>query len=279
MRWSASRSSRVRPTGGAALVAGFIVILAARIGGPLAVPLYDGVIVVEPYRYLSPGTGQAGSPTVYDVSTPISSGASPSIAAATKENPPQAQLIASPGAVALAATTTAIRVKLEPVTPTADEPSPLIAGNVYRLAVIDQSGAGLGATTGTSWTLVLRAPAGVSDASIGRFADGSWQSLPTQSSSQPGIFATNISSPGDYAVLATPASGLCGLDPGLIAAIVVVLGVVLVGVAASAIERRASVRAGTLVTNRPRLKIEQPAGRPDRPVRRRRGGSKSRRSR
>ncbi len=72
--------------------------LAAPFGSP---PLYDGVVVQEPYRYLSPGPGQLGSPTSYRSTLPVTGIASPVFVAATTESPPQAQLIAESGAFVL----------------------------------------------------------------------------------------------------------------------------------------------------------------------------------
>jgi hypothetical protein len=53
----------------ACLIASFLVgglgltALGAGLGVQRSLPLYDGVVVVEPYRYLQPTSGQRGDPT------------------------------------------------------------------------------------------------------------------------------------------------------------------------------------------------------------------------
>ena len=239
-----SATPRVRPQapgfGLAALVGGFLVILAVQLGRPTVAPLYDGVVVTEPYRYAAPTSGEPGAPTSYDATTPVSGATNPSIPAATTENPPQAQLIIPPGGIALTPSATAIHVTIEPVAPTGDEADSLVAGNVYRITVTDQSGTPLSPTPGTLWTVVLRAPSGVTDATVGRFATGAWQQLATSTPSQPGIFLTNSASAGDFAILIPAAGGPFGLDPGLAAAAFVVLAVGVVLVASSRLQRRRS---------------------------------------
>src|SRR6202008_1664103 len=80
-----------------------------------SLPLYDGVIVQEPYRYLAPSSGQAGSPTSYAGTQPIHGATSPAFVAATTESPPQAQLIAPAGAFVVPAGVTALSISIQPV--------------------------------------------------------------------------------------------------------------------------------------------------------------------
>ena len=51
----------------AVLATGFVLVVAAQLIAPLrSPPLYDGVVIEEPYRYLSPPPGQptpGGRPT------------------------------------------------------------------------------------------------------------------------------------------------------------------------------------------------------------------------
>jgi len=204
------------------LVAGLAVMAIAQRVAPLgSPPLYDGVVVQDPYRYLAPGSGQAGSPTSFTSPVPVDGTTSPQFVGATTENPPQAQLIAPPGAFVLPAGVAALNVSIEPVPAPAPPPDGPIAGNVYRFMVADQTGAPLTIEPTKLPTLILRAPDGILAATIARYSGSGWQELPTQSSGQPGIFYANVNLLGDYALVAAPASGVFGLDPGLILAAVV----------------------------------------------------------
>jgi hypothetical protein len=236
-----------------------IAQLAARLGSP---PLYDGVVVQEPYRYLAPGPGQVGSPTSFTSAVPVDATTSPQFVAATTENPPQAQLIAPSGSFVLSPGAAALNVSIEPVpasTPPSDGP---IAGNLYRFTVADQTGAPLTISLAKLPTLILRAPDGTVAATIARFSGGGWQELPTQSSGQPGIFYANVSSVGDFALIASPAAGLFGFDPGLVVAAVVAAVL-------------SAVVLGFLITRRrttpPPARVPPPPRRP-RPAKRRSGG-------
>ncbi len=231
-----------RRLGVALLAVGFLVIVGAQGVRPTVAPLYDGVVITEPYRYVAPTSGEAGVPTSYDATIRITGGTSPSIPAATTENPPQAQLIVPPDGIALTTAATAIHVTIRPVVPSGDEADPVVAGNVYRIAVTDQAGVPLGPTTGTLWTVVLRAPGGVTDATVGRFSTGAWAPLATSTPSQPGIFLANASSLGDFAILVPAAGGPFGLDPGITAAALVIAAVGVVITISSRLQRRHSTR-------------------------------------
>ena len=75
------------------LAVGVAVIALAQLGTPhRAPPLYDGVVVEEPYRYLSPPPGAPGSPKSYTATEPVQGGQSAELVAATPESRPQAQL-------------------------------------------------------------------------------------------------------------------------------------------------------------------------------------------
>jgi hypothetical protein len=253
------------------LLAGLAVIAVARLAAPLASPpLYDGVVVQDPYRYLVPGSNQAGSPTSATLATRVEGTTSPQFAVATTESPPQAQLISAPGAFVLPAGVASVTASIEAVPATAPPTSGQIAGNVYRFSVADESGAPLavGQAAGTQPTLVLRAPDGVSTATIARLDGAAWQELPTEAAGQPGMFVTTVTALGDFAVIAGPAPGLLGLDPGILVAVGVGVGV---GVAALL----AVVALAVLVSRRqrqaPAVHAPSPSRRP-RPSKRRSGG-------
>ncbi len=156
----------------ASLAAGLVVIAAAQVLAPLdRPPLYDGVVVEEPYRYLAPGPGQAGDPTSYAGTEPVIGPASPAFAAATAEGPPQAQLIAQAGAFSIPEEATGMAVTIMPVAP---EPPGAIPGNAYRFSVTDEAGAPVPVATGSFVTLLLRAPTGLTEVTIVQLVDGGW---------------------------------------------------------------------------------------------------------
>ncbi len=230
------------------LLAGLTVVLAAQLTTPLgSPPLYDGVVVGEPYRYLSPGPGQAGSPTAFSSPVPVAGVTSPQILATTTESPPQAQLIAAPGAFVIVSGVTALDVSIEPVAAPAPPSEGPIAGNVYRIAVSDPTGTALAISPGTLPSVVLRAPDGVVDATIARHVGAAWQDLTTEPAGQPGIFLTNASALGDFALIATSSGGLLGLDPRLVALGVVtgVLSALAIGYLQVRSQRRPTTRSGT----------------------------------
>jgi hypothetical protein len=234
------------------LAAGLAVIAMARVLAPLpSPPLYDGVITQEPYRYLSPATGQAASPTSFSATQRLRSGASRAIAAATAESPPQAQLIALAGAFATSAGTTTLQISIAPVEA---GPPEGIAGNVYRFSVTDQDGASIPLTTGSAPTLVLRAPPQTTAVAIVRLVAGSWQELPTQSGGQPDVYLTNVDGLGDFAIRAVVPSAGTGFDPWLLVlvALLAVLAFGLVTMVLAVFRPRTPTPAGQRVVSRSR---------------------------
>jgi hypothetical protein len=214
------------------LAAGLAVIAAAQLVAPRGTPpLYDGVVVQDPYRYLAPGPGQGGTPTSFRSSPAIQGPTSPQVVAATTESPPQAQLIAEPDAFVLPPGAAALTVSIDPVAAPAPPPAAAIVGNVYRIAVADQSGTALPVSPGALPTLILRAPEGVLTATIWRFGGATWQELTTEPAGQPGMFITNVTGLGDFALIGSPGGGPPGIDPKLIVlgAVPALLTVVVLG--------------------------------------------------
>jgi len=82
----------------AALAAGLGLVVAAQrlapISGP---PLYDGVVVEDEYKWLSPPAGYQGGAPSAAATVPVQGGQSPNVAVATSEQPPQAQVFAGAG--------------------------------------------------------------------------------------------------------------------------------------------------------------------------------------
>jgi hypothetical protein len=168
-------------------------------------PIYDGVIVEDPYRYLQPASGQPGNPTSGSESVPLDAGVSPALLAATQENPPQAELVVDRGSVALAPGTTAVKVSIEPIPPAepagATPDATRLSGNVYQFAITNQDGIGMKLQPGTTATVVLRAPNGVTNGVIARYVDNRWSPLKTDSGGLPDLYSTNTTDLGIFAVL------------------------------------------------------------------------------
>jgi hypothetical protein len=221
---------RDRRLGWLAVLAGAGFALAVQLAAPVGVPLYDGVVPAEPYRYLHPTGTNAGQPTSFEVDQPVVGGASPAFAAATAENPPQAQLIAQTGAFVLTPGATSLHVSIAPVEPPAVAPADgTIAGNVYDVLVTDQAGTALTvATCDSCLSLSLRAPEGTDSATLMRFAGGTWANMDTLPVGTVSMFQSNPTALGDIAVVAggTPTEsgsgapgrglGASGIDPVVI---------------------------------------------------------------
>jgi hypothetical protein len=178
------------------------IALAAQLIAPVGVPLYDGVTVNEPYRYLEPATGQPGQPMAYTATPGLDpGGTSRSFAAATTENPPQAQLIALPGAFVAPPGATTMHVAIDAVVPGVKPTSGSIAGNVYRFAVTDDAGNPFTLAGDAQPTLTLRGPDAITAGVIGHLTAGGWQALATEHGGGLGLFSVVPTELGDYAVL------------------------------------------------------------------------------
>jgi len=209
--------TRDRALGWLALAVGLGLALAVQVWEPVGVPLYDGVVVAEPYRYLHPtGSDQAGDPTSAEATKAVDAAFSPVIVLATTEQPPQAQLIAQNDAFELPAGTTELRISITAVDPEAQPTSGSIAGNVYRVAITNQDGTPVTAKPcGTCRSIILRAPEGVAEGTIGHLENGAWITVETTHAGVVGMFQVNATGLGDFAVLSgtgPPGSG-GGLDP------------------------------------------------------------------
>jgi hypothetical protein len=176
--------------------------LAIRIADPWAAPpLYDGVIVVEPYIWLDPPPGQPGGALARSATVAVEAGQNRIVALATDEGPPQAQLLATPGALTLAQGATSLRVSITPVEPVRPVTDGYIDGNVYRFEVVDQLGRAATAPASAYVSIFLRAadPADV-DATIERFDGAGWAPIATSSEGDAGFLAI-VTEFGDFAVV------------------------------------------------------------------------------
>ena len=232
-----------------ALLGGAGLAFAVQITAPVGVPLFDGVVVQELYRYLHPASGQSGTPSSYTATLPVNGSASPEFAAATTEQPPQAQVIALGDAFKVPAGATAVQVSLSPVDPPSVAPNGSIAGNVYRVSVTDQAGTPLAINTCEGClSMSMRAPDGTGDATIQRFADGAWTEVQTNHGGATGLYSTNLTALGDYAIVAGATSG-GGVDIVSIGIVVLALVVLVVAVAALVLPRFRPRPSGAVPTS------------------------------
>lgn len=186
---------------GLVLAAGLVLVALSQLAAtPRAAPLFDGVFIEDPYRFVMPPPGAAGDPLPVQVTTAVVNGAVPLLAVATAENPPQAQIIAEADAFAISAGTTSVTVSIEPVAPT----DPHVTGNVYRFGVTDQAGAALAIRPGPVVTIVLRAPQ-LLDAQLARLDGSQWVILPTDHGGLPDLFAANVDRLGAFTMLPSTA--------------------------------------------------------------------------
>jgi hypothetical protein len=174
----------------------------ARLPGP---PLYDGVVVAEPYIWLDPPPGHPGNPPSGKATIAVKGSSSPLVTLsdlgpnATTE--PQAQLLIPPGALVMPPGTTSLTVTITPVEPSVPLTTGYIAGNVYRILITTQTGAPVSAGTSSESTVVLRAPDPTTpNATMVQLVNGTWTSLDTQPEGAGAQFIATVASFGDFAL-------------------------------------------------------------------------------
>lgn len=186
---------------------GALLIGIAQAIAPLSQPpLYDGLFVNLPYVWLVPPAGAKGGAAGATGSTGLDGAKNRLIAVATPEVEPQAQLLATSGALVLPAGTTSIKFSIEPVLPQALPADGHIDGNVYRISVTNQAGAPLSAPASSLVTVVLRSPHSDTDRTMELETAQGWQRLDTQNQG-PGTWLTVVTTFGDFAMVAPGASG------------------------------------------------------------------------
>jgi hypothetical protein len=197
----------------AVLAIGFIAIAAVQHVAPVANrPLYDGVVVEEPYRWLDPPAGAPGDPQSASGTAPVESGSSPLIALATSEQPPQAQIFAGPGSLNLPAGATSVTFSITPVRPEAAPSVGYLAGNVYRISVTDQDGVALTAPASAQVSIAIRGPADATNATIERYVGGAWVPLASEPTGFTSSYLAVVTEFGDFA-LVVPGSAPTGSAP------------------------------------------------------------------
>jgi hypothetical protein len=177
---------------------------AAQVAAPLAAPpLYDGVVVVQPYVYVNPPAGKPGGAKGASAHVPMNGPKNTVVALATPEQPPQAQIVAGDGTLVLPPSATAIDVSITPLNPSVEAGvagAARILGNVYAINLIDQNGVPATAPASGLVTVVLRAPEDAVGAQVGQVVDGAW--LPLKSEPMFGsTWVAVVTSFGDFAVI------------------------------------------------------------------------------
>jgi hypothetical protein len=199
--------TRDRRLGLAALGLGILLIaLAQRIAPMAGPPLYDGIAQVDPYAWLVPPAGARGGATGALGSAGLDHGTNRLIAIATPENPPQAQLFATSGALTLPAGTTSIKLSIQPILPQTLPADGHIDGNVYRISVTNQVGTPLTAPASADVTVVLRSPHLDANQTIEMDAGQGWQQLKTQDEGFAASYLAVVTSFSDFAMVA-PGAG------------------------------------------------------------------------
>jgi hypothetical protein len=189
------------------LLSGLAVVIAVRVVAPQgAPPLYDSFVQPSPYVYLHPSPGQPGNPGSASTTLAYAGQDVGPLLVATRENPPQAQMIVAANSLAVPAGAHAITASITPVdAPPLHPLGGVVAGNVYRFRVVTDSGAAVPLLPDHPATLVLRGPTGVAAATIELFNGGAWMRLTTTPVAGPDIFAANTTQLGDAAVVVVAA--------------------------------------------------------------------------
>jgi hypothetical protein len=192
-----------RSLGTIALAAGLLVVVASQRLAPVAgPPLYDGVIVEAPYRWLSPPAGHTGGAQGTAQPVPIQGNQNPDLGIGTNENPPQAQVFAGAGFLNMPPGTTSITVSIQPLPPPAQPASGVIAGNVYEVSLTNQNGQPVTGQASGGVTIELRGPPTLSSVKIERFANNTWTPIGGDSVGQPNMYTAQVTDFGDFAIVA-----------------------------------------------------------------------------
>jgi hypothetical protein len=185
-----------------AVISGLAIVVTAQRVAPISPPpIFDGVVVVQPYRWLMPPPGLPGGAKSGSDTEPADV---QGFASTTPETPPQAQVIADIGALDLPRGTTSMTVSIEPVAPPAVQPvNGVIAGNVYRFRAINQRGASIGVKAGSQLTMLFRGPPNLTSAKVEAFDGSQWQPVgETDPAGIPDMFTTLVNSLGEFALVA-----------------------------------------------------------------------------
>jgi hypothetical protein len=193
-----------RRLGMAAMACGLIVALGAQRLAPLAgPPLFDGVVVIQPYQWLSPPPGLQGGAKSAQQADPVTPGEGGGLAIGTPEQPSQIQVSVSYLDLALTTDTTSIKASIAPVpAPDVRPGNGIVAGNAYQVSLTDEHGTAISLRAGGTATLVMRAPASLANGTIEQFANGAWIQLSTASAGFPDTSYATATSLGLFVLVA-----------------------------------------------------------------------------
>ncbi len=183
------------------------IVAVQRAAPLLEPPLYDGVVVAEPYRWLVPPPGAVGDPTSASATASLEGGKNPLIAVATAESPPQAQIFASRAALVIPDGTTGLVMSIQPVLPQSLPTDGHIAGNVYRILVTNQAGVPLTAPASARVTIVLRGPETEPQVTMAQFGPDGWVPLETTDAGFGSTHLAVVTSFGDFTLIAPGPGG------------------------------------------------------------------------
>ncbi len=193
-----------RWAGALAVLAGLLVALAAQVASPLASPpLYDGVVVVQPYVWVNPPPGQPGGATGSSLHLQMDGHTVPLVVVATPEQPAQAQILATRGSLVVPPTAKSIDASITPLDPAIHagaSGAAQILGNVYRITVVDQDGAPATAPASAMVSVVLRAPSTEPGAQLGLLDGNAWRPLKSEAGFG-STYITVVTGFGDFAVI------------------------------------------------------------------------------
>lgn len=184
---------------------GLVVVVLAQSTAPAqSPPLYDGIVPLEPYLWLSPPPGQQGGAQGASATVPLKNAKSPLVAVATPESVPQAQVFAAPGTLTLPPGTQSLNVSITPVPSEVQPADGHIDGNVYRFVVTNQDGAEVTAPRAGRVSIVLRAADPLlTDGTLARLVDGVWQPLDSSPAGFGATFLAVVTEFGDLAIIAS----------------------------------------------------------------------------
>ena len=185
----------------AAMVGGLLVAAFAQSAAPVAwPPLYDGVVVVAPYVWLSPPPGLHGGARSDHETYPVSDGG---FGAQTSEQPPQAEISVDFGSLQMPSGSKSVTITIRPVPGPGVAPSDgVLAGNVYRIEAVNQDGQAVEVKSGSQITILMRGPSSLLAAYIESYSNGQWTSLETDPVGVPDMYTALVGAFGDYAVVA-----------------------------------------------------------------------------
>lgn len=167
-------------------------------------PLYDGLgFPDQPYRYVTvpPGYSQTNGPSTASSSVKVSSGDSSTYDLSSSELGPQVEVFVNAKDLTLTPRSTVAHLRAAPVTTTSQPDDAEVWGNVYRVSVSTDTGAGTIRAGGALDSIRMRAPTGPPPVAGIEFNDGSgWRRLTTSKIGND-IYSAPLAGVGEYAVV------------------------------------------------------------------------------